>query len=1039
MDGVRRGPGPRAAARRAPRAPPARRRARGADRGSARRRAERPGQQRRRRTAIVDGLLLARGRAYQEAPADEQDGSAAPRRRPPVSWRRCSPIGDLSAGERRGLRGRCSRRACDDLDAVADAAVAQSVFSLAEGNVPEASATLTAAATGEVAFPRLRVADGRAARGHRHAPAAAALEPDAVGDVARGEGERPRAWRRRRSRRGRQGCWATRGASRCGSRFRDPVTGRDVAPAARTFARRRRAGGARRVALAPAGEEAGLGRLGHVLASLGGGRTPGAGSTPAAARRLDRPRATRRSTTSRSPAARCGALLADARDLDGRDLATPGATDAASGLNAGALEARVDAVRDALEAGDAAGRQSSGRPVATCARPLLALSGFALPGSGPPWQRPGGARRAGGGAARRGAGAAHRARRARSRRRSRRGASATSSPARGPLRDRLALLVGEPLPLAPPFTAPDGAGLDATFARPRLGSDVAADALARGVRPGGPGRSAAARGDRPRRGRGGRRPVRVQPRAASRPSREGWAAVTRPVADDRARLCLLATGAAPSFADGPAAGLVLGAWTEAIPSVSRTAALGVHFDSPARPRAAGAAAVHRHRRGRLQLRAGPRRAPADARARPPAHGRAPAARRARPVPARDLPTRQHPGGGPMIWQRLESTTIDASLLEGEALASPTRSGCSAVSGRSGEFTGEDAGSPLVVEAAFGHAPLSRVRPGAPEAGGPVADPPRGAARDGGRARAGAQRACRVAAGSRGRAGAAPGAGLEARVQDAARRARRRLHAVAGRRRRAGPRRPRRARASGAARSRRARRAGGPRRRWRCGGEAARRKGAAGRVRGVAGLVRAAGAPSRPRAARRGTRSAWSTASRSRRASRSGEELQLDAPEYPGGHLDWYSFDVAGAAAPELGAAGALRPHAARVLPTPARFAGQAASRWWQVEDAAVWFGDLGSRARGSRPRRRGRVRHHVRRRLVSRPVPAARRIGGARGAGEGARLLRRGACDPLVRRARRAGPGVAVLRAHGRRLGRRDTARRPPLPVAPAGAGGRGA
>jgi hypothetical protein len=30
----------------------------------------------------------------------------------------------------------------------------------------------------------------------------------------------------------------------------------------------------------------------------------------------------------------------------------------------------------------------------------------------------------------------------------------------------------------------------------------------------------------------------------------------------------------------------------------------------------------------------------------------------------------------------------------------------------------------------------------------------------------------------------------------------------------------------------------------------------------------------------------------------------------------------------------------RIAPTPARYAGQAASRWWQVEDADVWFGDL---------------------------------------------------------------------------------------------------
>ena len=62
---------------------------------------------------------------------------------------------------------------------------------------------------------------------------------------------------------------------------------------------------------------------------------------------------------------------------------------------------------------------------------------------------------------------------------------------------------------------------------------------------------------------------------------EGWAAVSRPTADDRARLCLLAIGAPGSFEGSAAAGLVLGAWTEAIPHGSRTAALGVHFDAPA--------------------------------------------------------------------------------------------------------------------------------------------------------------------------------------------------------------------------------------------------------------------------------------------------------------------------------------------------------------------------------------------------------------------------------------------------------------------------
>ena len=69
------------------------------------------------------------------------------------------------------------------------------------------------------------------------------------------------------------------------------------------------------------------------------------------------------------------------------------------------------------------------------------------------------------------------------------------------------------------------------------------------------------------------------------------------------------------------------------------------------------------------------------------------------------------------------------------------------------------------------------------------------------------------------------------------------------------------------------------------------------------------------------------------------EVQLGAPEYTGGSLDWYSFDVASGGL-SMGASGVLEQHALRVVPTPARFAGQAASRWWQVENRDVWFGDI---------------------------------------------------------------------------------------------------
>jgi hypothetical protein len=61
---------------------------------------------------------------------------------------------------------------------------------------------------------------------------------------------------------------------------------------------------------------------------------------------------------------------------------------------------------------------------------------------------------------------------------------------------------------------------------------------------------------------------------------EGWVALERPSADDRGRLCLLATGRRPATFAGTVAGLVLGTWTEAIPRQGHDAGLAVHFDAP---------------------------------------------------------------------------------------------------------------------------------------------------------------------------------------------------------------------------------------------------------------------------------------------------------------------------------------------------------------------------------------------------------------------------------------------------------------------------
>lgn len=61
---------------------------------------------------------------------------------------------------------------------------------------------------------------------------------------------------------------------------------------------------------------------------------------------------------------------------------------------------------------------------------------------------------------------------------------------------------------------------------------------------------------------------------------------------------------------------------------------------------------------------------------------------------------------------------------------------------------------------------------------------------------------------------------------------------------------------------------------------------------------------------------------------------LEAPEHNGGHLDWYTFDLQQSAPVE----GRQRPLTA--IPTPIRYHGMPASRWWQFEEGTVNFGDL---------------------------------------------------------------------------------------------------
>jgi hypothetical protein len=73
----------------------------------------------------------------------------------------------------------------------------------------------------------------------------------------------------------------------------------------------------------------------------------------------------------------------------------------------------------------------------------------------------------------------------------------------------------------------------------------------------------------------------------------------------------------------------------------------------------------------------------------------------------------------------------------------------------------------------------------------------------------------------------------------------------------------------------------------------------------------------------------------------GDEVLLRAAEYPGGHLDWYAFDRDQGTLPPHD----LEPSKRRVdeynlLPVPLAYAGMPASRWWEFEEGAVYFGGI---------------------------------------------------------------------------------------------------
>ena len=848
------------------------------------------------------------------------------RRRPAARPRGWSPGRDRRRARRlhaREARRRCSRaqtatatgstpcstRCAADLDAVADAAVAQSVFSLVQGNVPEATATLTAAATGEVTFPELRFADTPRPAQTVTQRLLLLLDPGQGERLARGRARAAARWRRPPSTAWLAGLLGAPGDYRFSVRFDDAATGATLGGPVDGDARRPRPVGARPRLPRPA-RRADRPRPARRATRGVGRRPPAEGPSRRGRRRPDhRRRRSARSTTSRSSAGRCGGssrrrATSTARPRDARRDRRAG------GPRRGrARGPRHEGARRARRRPRSAPRGAPRPPAVRRRRgdvraAMLSLGGFVLqrrrrraPSTSTP-SSPRGVR-----SSRRSppvaafdalvdaeeeAG-----------RRSTSSAAARRSPAGSSCSS------AQSLPLAPRFAPADGAALDATFARPRLASPGGRHRLARRRRTRRPGRAAAARRDRPRPRRRAT-PCASASRSASSPTTrsEGWVAVQPPDAR-RAR--------------------------PPVPARDRDAPAGLRRRRGRRPRARhldggdpGREADGRARRAlRLPRRRARRRRSCSAAPTPEggfsfelvrdpstrrstsragADRRAPDARGARPVPARRLSARRHdPCGGRMTWQRLECHDRRRRPLEGQEARIADPLWLLGKQWQVGELTGEDAASPILVEAGFEHAPITRVRPGPPDGPATHARADRGAsARDGGRARAGARRPRRRADRRRGRAPAPRALLGAARAQAAwspALRTRFPLVAAPGRRPRSG--RPRPARAARPPRARRPTRcydaltAHGPGRLPGCPATVARPVRRRGRRLGA--LVRdlVSEPPAGPRS---WNPSGWSTASRSPPASASRARSSSTPTEYTGGQLDWYSFDVASAGA-----------------------------------------------------------------------------------------------------------------------------------------------
>ena len=73
-----------------------------------------------------------------------------------------------------------------------------------------------------------------------------------------------------------------------------------------------------------------------------------------------------------------------------------------------------------------------------------------------------------------------------------------------------------------------------------------------------------------------------------------------------------------------------------------------------------------------------------------------------------------------------------------------------------------------------------------------------------------------------------------------------------------------------------------------------------------------------------------------------QNLQLHAPDFPGGHLDWYSFSLENAQPNPVASANLAQvtPLTYDMLPNRVVFRGMPDSRWWNFEDSVTDFGQL---------------------------------------------------------------------------------------------------